>query len=869
MADTIIVKFQSEGIEQLSAEVETASDKMELFDKAQKIINQSTDNLTKKQLELREQISSIGGIVKKMNETGRTSSTLYTELTTKLQKLIVEYQNESKELKKVTLDSNNYAKILTQVANGEVSAREASKLLKEEFIKLKLQGKQNTDQFTQLRQVAGELSDAVFDTSAEIKQAGSDTKGLDHVLRVATTVTAGFGLVQGATALFGSENKELEKTLIKVNAAMLVLNSLQQIQEELTKKDTKLTVIATFAKNAYAKATAFVTSASVALRIALSALGIGALIAVIYAAVKAYQSLTSETSRFNKAQEEVNTKAVEASAKEIAQLDILKNALESENISREKKLELIDDAKNQFPEILGNLQDEEFFTNKLSDAINRQKDVILLRAKARAAEELIVEETQKQLKREIEGLSTGDYFNVALKSIFKGGGISGIFSAFNDEVTESQVKINTLNKIFQQAVAELDNLGIGIETAGNKDAFKTTLSSGNKVVKIVKDELPDVFKELDAQIKSTEDDILYLFSIDKEKGLDPTTNPMIIYLSRVLSQLKKDKETIQAEFNAIVNPQEIEELIPKGLVDIPETKNLLEGLKPKEIDKPLTFLDRIFGRSEDVLKRKAELKSNAEDAISIVENMNNIATGIGDIATKAASIRAQNELQLLEDKKNKGLISQKEFEKQSAKIKNEAAQKQRNADIAMAAAKIPMAVLQAYISGLQFSPIVAGILAGIAGAFATAQVALIASAPLPKFFKGVLGLKLGNNPKGRDTIPAMLNEGESVMTTDETSKYYKELKAMRDNKFHQLYIPISKLLKPDFPVALNVGSHLRKMKGNTGNEIEVMQELRAEFADMKTEFSFLGSYIKQGNTERVRGNNKLIKTIEKTKENGY
>ena len=340
MADTIIVKFQSEGIEQLSAEVETASDKMELFDKAQKIVNQSTDNLTKKQLELREQISSIGGIVKKMNETGRTSSTLYTELTTKLQKLIVEYQNESKELKKVTLDSNNYAKILTQVANGEVSAREASKLLKEEFIKLKLQGKQNTDQFTQLKQVAGELSDAVFDTSAEIKQAGSDTKGLDHVLRVATTVTAGFGLVQGATALFGSENKELEKTLIKVNAAMLVLNSLQQIQEELTKKDTKLTVIATFAKNAYAKATAFVTSASVALRIALSALGIGALIAVIYAAVKAYQSLTSETSRFNKAQEEVNTKAVEASAKEIAQLDILKNALESENISREKKLEL-------------------------------------------------------------------------------------------------------------------------------------------------------------------------------------------------------------------------------------------------------------------------------------------------------------------------------------------------------------------------------------------------------------------------------------------------------------------------------------------------------------------------------------------------
>ena len=285
MADTIIAKFQSEGLAQLGTEVENTAAKMDLLSKAQNIVNQSTDNLTKKQLELREQISSTGGIVQKMNETGRTSSTLYTELTSNLQKLVVEYQNETKalqdkstELKKVTLDSNNYAKILQQVANGEVSAREAAKLLKQEFISLKLQGKQNTEQFQQLKAVAGELNDTISDTSSEIKQAGSDTSGLDHVLRVSNSVLAGFGLVQGAAGLFGSENENLQKTLLRVNAAMLLLNSAQQIQEELTKEDSKLKVVAAAAQSLWTWAMEGTTLASKRLRVALLATGIGAIV---------------------------------------------------------------------------------------------------------------------------------------------------------------------------------------------------------------------------------------------------------------------------------------------------------------------------------------------------------------------------------------------------------------------------------------------------------------------------------------------------------------------------------------------------------------------------------------------------------------
>ena len=70
-----------------------------------------------------------------------------------------------------------------------------------------------------------------------------------------------------------------------------------------------------------------------------------------------------------------------------------------------------------------------------------------------------------------------------------------------------------------------------------------------------------------------------------------------------------------------------------------------------------------------------------------------------------------------------------------AEVKNEAARKERAVQIATAAAAIPMAILSAFV-GTPGGIIAKGIAAAIAGAFAAAQVAIIASTPLPKFRKG-------------------------------------------------------------------------------------------------------------------------------------
>lgn len=80
---------------------------------------------------------------------------------------------------------------------------------------------------------AGELKDAMNDANAAIKEAGSDTRGIDNLLGTATALAGAFSLVQGTVALFGDENKELEKTLLKVNASMAALQGLQAVVNSL------------------------------------------------------------------------------------------------------------------------------------------------------------------------------------------------------------------------------------------------------------------------------------------------------------------------------------------------------------------------------------------------------------------------------------------------------------------------------------------------------------------------------------------------------------------------------------------------------------------------------------------------------------
>ena len=110
--------------------------------------------------------------------------------------------------------------------------------------------------------------------------------GSDQLFRAAQGVTAGFELAAGATALFGVESEELEKTLLKVQGAMVFSQGLRDLQEFAPAVLNAATAIRT------QLVTAFTT-----LRGAIAATGIGALIVAIGVAIERVSAYNSEIER--------------------------------------------------------------------------------------------------------------------------------------------------------------------------------------------------------------------------------------------------------------------------------------------------------------------------------------------------------------------------------------------------------------------------------------------------------------------------------------------------------------------------------------------------------------------------------------------
>lgn len=134
------------------------------------------------------------------------------------------------------------------------------------------------------------------------------------------------------------------------------------------------------------------------------------------------------------------------------------------------------------------------------------------------------------------------------------------------------------------------------------------------------------------------------------------------------------------------------------------------------------------------IQHYADVASVAIGYAQILADFTNNVTGL---VVQAGRQNADEEIRTLDEKKKKGIISEKQYQKELNKIKNEQAQKEYKARIAEMAMQIPVAVLSAFIAGLPYGGLIgAGIFAGVALAFATAQLGLAIKNKPPKFAKG-------------------------------------------------------------------------------------------------------------------------------------
>jgi hypothetical protein len=188
--------------------------------------------------------------------------------------------------------------IKDSTAQGTTSAKQRLRELQKTLIDMSLAGQEGTKAFKQMEAEAGKLKDQIGDTSQRIKTLASDTVRIDTVVSAVQGITAGFQIAQGAAALFGSENEDLQKSLLKVQGAMALATGVQQVANLLNKDSILITQGQAAAQALYATAVGASTGAMKAFRIALLATGIGAAIAAVGLLVAKWDELTAAVRRF-------------------------------------------------------------------------------------------------------------------------------------------------------------------------------------------------------------------------------------------------------------------------------------------------------------------------------------------------------------------------------------------------------------------------------------------------------------------------------------------------------------------------------------------------------------------------------------------
>lgn len=176
--------------------------------------------------------------------------------------------------------------------------------------------------------------------------------------------------------------------------------------------------------------------------------------------------------------------------------------------------------------------------------------------------------------------------------------------------------------------------------------------------------------------------------------------------------------------------------------------------------------------------------------------------------------------------------------------------------IANAVAKFSSSNPLDIISGI--AGLISGITTLVGGLISQVEGAQTPAAPA--FADGSPYVQLGNNPKGIDTIPAYLNEGEAVIPTDK-NKQYPGLAAAWINGNLEDYIINSGMITP-------IIDDIRKQEQkdfatNIANSLGVSG---GDFDDYR-----LFRTLKEGNNINGSGFNKVVKALEKgqRKRGGY
>lgn len=181
------------------------------------------------------------------------------------------HENLLKEYRRASDELETYASHIEESANeagkaGErhVTLRTKIRELREEMIEMEMAGQRGTAEYRALQEEVGRLTDAYGDATAQANILAHDQRGMQGLISAFSGISGAASAAQGALSLFGTENENIQKVMLKVQSLMAITVGLQQVQQTLNKDSAFQLVILNGLKDVWAKMVAAATGAEIA-----------------------------------------------------------------------------------------------------------------------------------------------------------------------------------------------------------------------------------------------------------------------------------------------------------------------------------------------------------------------------------------------------------------------------------------------------------------------------------------------------------------------------------------------------------------------------------------------------------------------------
>lgn len=388
--------------------------------------------------------------------------------------LLNEINKLDEGLKEYDATIGNHQRNVGDYAIAGRSMRTELMLMTEQLATMKMEGLEDSEAFKELSLRAGEMKDAFDDARSEVKKLASDTKALDQLISVAEGLAGAYTAIEGASALMGVENEELQQTFVKLQAAMAVLNGLRAVQTTLQKESAAASLAEIVQKKikvalTYAETKAetggivtrkLATAAQWALNKAMLANPVGLLLAAVGGLIAGGIALYRVLTKVSDSQQLVNDiqeKTIENSSQEIAQFSLLKTRIDEARKGRGDLTKAVAEYNDKFGQY-GKLTKEVLESEELlADAYRNTAEGIMVKAKAAAIEQLMTEAMKEQNKTLLDGLGFWD----KTWNLMKSGGNVFIASAMNaktlsDRLGDQKDRVDGLITSYSELLPELE-----------------------------------------------------------------------------------------------------------------------------------------------------------------------------------------------------------------------------------------------------------------------------------------------------------------------------------------------------------------------------------------------------------------------------